>query len=109
LRKPVRFQTRNPFHFQPGTLFTFAPERFSRSPGIAFTLPRNPQLAREAGRLNTIRLDVRKLTECVDNSIKFLSDIRRASTGWRPTKSALPITAGWWMTSWIPLGICTSS
>jgi len=32
-------------------------------------------LAREAGRLNTIRLDVRELAERVDNSIKFLSDM----------------------------------
>ena len=31
--------------------------------------------AREAERLNTIRLDVRELTERVDNSIKFLSDM----------------------------------
>ena len=33
------------------------------------------RLAREAGRLNTIRLDVRELTERMDNSIKFLSDM----------------------------------
>ena len=33
------------------------------------------RLAREAERLNTIRLDVRELTERVDNSIKFLSDM----------------------------------
>jgi len=33
------------------------------------------RLAREAGRLNTLRLDVRELTERVDNSIKFLSDM----------------------------------
>jgi hypothetical protein len=33
------------------------------------------RLAREAERLNTIRLDVRELTERVDNSIKFLSDL----------------------------------
>lgn len=33
------------------------------------------RLAREADRLNTIRLDVRELTERVDNSIKFLSDM----------------------------------
>jgi hypothetical protein len=32
------------------------------------------RLAREAERLNTILLDVRELTERVDNSIKFLSD-----------------------------------
>jgi hypothetical protein len=32
------------------------------------------RLAREAERLNTIQLDVRELTERVDNSIKFLSD-----------------------------------
>ena len=32
------------------------------------------RLAREAEHLNTIRLDVRELTERVDNSIKFLSD-----------------------------------
>jgi hypothetical protein len=32
-------------------------------------------LAREAERLNTIQLDVRELTERVDNSIKFLSDM----------------------------------
>jgi hypothetical protein len=31
--------------------------------------------AREAERLNTIRLDIRELTERVDNSIKFLSDM----------------------------------
>ncbi|HVN04025.1 MAG TPA: hypothetical protein VMT86_06375 [Bryobacteraceae bacterium] len=35
-------------------------------------------LAREAGRLNTIRLDVRELTERMDNSIKFLSDMYSA-------------------------------
>ncbi|MBV8733102.1 MAG: hypothetical protein JO336_25110 [Acidobacteriia bacterium] len=33
------------------------------------------RLAREAEHLNTIRLDVRELTERVDNSIKFLSDM----------------------------------
>jgi hypothetical protein len=33
------------------------------------------RLAREAERLNTIRLDVRELAERVDNSIKFLSDM----------------------------------
>jgi hypothetical protein len=33
------------------------------------------RLAREAERLNTIQLDVRELTERVDNSIKFLSDM----------------------------------
>jgi hypothetical protein len=33
------------------------------------------RLAREAERVNTIRLDVRELTERVDNSIKFLSDM----------------------------------
>jgi hypothetical protein len=33
------------------------------------------RLASEAERLNTIRLDVRELTERVDNSIKFLSDM----------------------------------
>ena len=33
------------------------------------------RLAREAERLNTIRLDVRELTERMDNSIKFLSDM----------------------------------
>lgn len=33
------------------------------------------RLAREAERLNRIRLDVRELTERVDNSIKFLSDM----------------------------------
>jgi len=32
------------------------------------------RLARKAERLNTIQLDVRELTERVDNSIKFLSD-----------------------------------
>lgn len=32
------------------------------------------RVAREAERLNTIQLDVRELTERVDNSIKFLSD-----------------------------------
>jgi hypothetical protein len=32
------------------------------------------RLAREAERLNTIRLDVSELTERIDNSIKFLSD-----------------------------------
>ena len=35
-------------------------------------------LAREAARLNTIRLDVRELTERVDNSIKFLGDMYSA-------------------------------
>jgi len=33
------------------------------------------RLAREAQRLNTIRLDVRELAERVDNSLKFLSDM----------------------------------
>ena len=33
------------------------------------------RLAQEAERLNTMRLDVRELTERVDNSIKFLSDM----------------------------------
>jgi hypothetical protein len=33
------------------------------------------RLAREAERLNTMRLEVRELTERVDNSIKFLSDM----------------------------------
>lgn len=33
------------------------------------------RLAREAGRLSTIRLEVRELTERIDNSIKFLSDM----------------------------------
>jgi hypothetical protein len=33
------------------------------------------RLAREAERLNTIRLDVIELTERIDNSIKFLSDM----------------------------------
>ncbi len=33
------------------------------------------RMARDAERLNTIRLDVRELTERVDNSIKFLSDM----------------------------------
>jgi hypothetical protein len=33
------------------------------------------RLAREADRLNTIRLDVRELTERMDNSLKFLSDM----------------------------------
>jgi len=33
------------------------------------------RLAREAERLNTIQLEVRELTERVDNSIKFLSDM----------------------------------
>jgi hypothetical protein len=33
------------------------------------------QLAREAERLNTIRLDVMELTERTDNAIKFLSDM----------------------------------
>jgi hypothetical protein len=33
------------------------------------------RLANEADRLNTIRLDIRELTERVDNSIKFLSDM----------------------------------
>ena len=32
-------------------------------------------MAREAERLNRIRLDVTELTERVDNSIKFLSDM----------------------------------
>ncbi len=33
------------------------------------------RMARDAERLNTIRLDIRELTERVDNSIKFLSDM----------------------------------
>jgi hypothetical protein len=33
------------------------------------------RLAREAERLNTIRLEVRELTERMDNSLKFLSDM----------------------------------
>jgi hypothetical protein len=37
------------------------------------------RLAREAGCLNTIRLDVRELTERMDNSIKFLRDMYSAS------------------------------
>ncbi|MFN7999130.1 MAG: hypothetical protein U0Q18_36250 [Bryobacteraceae bacterium] len=36
------------------------------------------RLARAAERLNTIRLDVRELTERMDNSIKFLSDMYSA-------------------------------
>ncbi len=36
------------------------------------------RLAREAERLNTIRLDVRELTERMDNAIKFLSDMYSA-------------------------------
>src|SRR6185295_17388610 len=36
------------------------------------------RLAREAQRINTIRLDIRELTERVDNSIKFLSDMYAA-------------------------------
>jgi hypothetical protein len=36
------------------------------------------RLARQAERLNTIRLDVRELTERMDNSIKFLSDMYSA-------------------------------
>jgi len=36
------------------------------------------RLGREAVRLNTIRLDVRELTERMDNSIKFLSDMYSA-------------------------------
>jgi hypothetical protein len=36
------------------------------------------RLAREAERVNTIRLDVRELTERMDNSIKFLSDMYSA-------------------------------
>src|SRR6185369_16462651 len=36
------------------------------------------RLAGEAERLNAIRLDVRELTERVDNSIKFLSDMFEA-------------------------------
>jgi hypothetical protein len=33
------------------------------------------RMARDAERVNTIRLDIRELTERVDNSIKFLSDM----------------------------------
>ena len=33
------------------------------------------RMARDAERLNTIRLDIRELTERIDNSIKFLSDM----------------------------------
>ena len=33
------------------------------------------RLARDAERLNTVMLDVRELTERMDNSIKFLSDM----------------------------------
>jgi hypothetical protein len=33
------------------------------------------RMARDAERLNTLRLDIRELTERVDNSIKFLSDM----------------------------------
>src|SRR4030081_1280594 len=33
------------------------------------------RLAREAERLNLIRLEIRELTEKVDNAIKFLSDM----------------------------------
>ncbi len=35
-------------------------------------------MAKEAERLNTIRLDVRELAERLDNSIKFLSDMFQA-------------------------------
>jgi hypothetical protein len=36
------------------------------------------RLAREAARVNTIRLDVMELTEKVDNAVKFLSDMFHA-------------------------------
>jgi hypothetical protein len=39
------------------------------------TLVRRWKMAREAERLNTIRLDVTELTERTDNAIKFLSDM----------------------------------
>jgi hypothetical protein len=38
-------------------------------------LLRNWKMARQAERLNTIRLDITELTERTDNSIKFLSDM----------------------------------
>ena len=38
-------------------------------------LLRNWKMARQAERLNTIRLDIMELTERTDNSIKFLSDM----------------------------------
>lgn len=38
-------------------------------------LLRRWRMAREAGRLNQIRLDITELTERIDNSIKFLSDM----------------------------------
>jgi hypothetical protein len=37
-------------------------------------LPARWRFAREAERLNWIRLEIRELTERVDNSIEFLSD-----------------------------------
>src|SRR6478672_11094183 len=50
---------RKPFAFSPGIPFTFSPESCSPSPrnvfhvpaGIAFTLPRNPQLLRKQALL----------------------------------------------------------
>ncbi len=42
---------------------------------IAAELFRRWRMAREAERLNTLRLDVRELTERTDNAIKFLSDM----------------------------------
>ena len=38
MRKTVRLPARNRVHLQPGILFTFAPERFSRSPRNRFHL-----------------------------------------------------------------------
>jgi hypothetical protein len=50
------------------------------------------RLAREAERLNTIQLDVRELTERVDNSIEFLSDMFAA----RVYRLAARLTAPDW-------------
>ena len=49
------------------------------------------RLAREAERLNALRLEVRELTERIDNSIKFLSDMFYARLyGRAATKVGVP-------------------
>lgn len=55
------------------------------------------RLGREVARLKTIQLDVRELTERVDNSIKFLSEmfaVRLYRSG-REQRSECPTTASW--------------
>ena len=58
------------------------------------------RIATEAERLNRVRLDVIELTERIDNSIKFLSDMFYARVyRRRRARSASTTTATWWMKS----------